>query len=300
MVVGSCNPVAPPIEIWFDPPKAFGKVVVRPPVRGGAGLRPRRRHRRRLRHHPDRGQRGGRRRRADGGAAASATCEPTIVGVDTRFESWVTEVTDRRTYSVGPAASRTAWSRSRRPASSSTCPASASTPCTGTGRRPAPRRPDDAGASATRGRRAFSRVCSTVSCRGDRSQTCRAPEQQGESTMRHSIRDGATAGRRRGRTVAVALVTLVARRHAHRLLVAPSRRRRPPPRAAATGARRHGIPSSAFSDTTGVTVIVGHGRQRVDTGLRPVQGGQRRDRGVGRLRQLDRRDQRPQARRRLL
>ena len=100
MVVGSCNPVAPPIELWFDPPKAFGKVVFAPQYEGAPGC-------------------------VHGAAIAAAfdiiltaanvvadaagpTVElsirylkPTIVGVETEFESEVTEVTDRRTYSVG-------------------------------------------------------------------------------------------------------------------------------------------------------------------------------------------------------
>lgn len=100
MVVGSCNPVAPPIEIWFDPPKAHGKVVFAPQYEGAPGC-------------------------VHGAAIAAAfdiiltaanvvadaagpTVElsiryrkPTIVGVDTVFESWVTEVTDRRTFSIG-------------------------------------------------------------------------------------------------------------------------------------------------------------------------------------------------------
>ena len=100
MVVGSCNPVAPPIEIWFDPPNAFGKVVFAPQNEGAPGC--------------------------DHGAAIAAAFDiiltaanvvadaagptvelrirylrPTIVGVDTRFESEVTEVTERRTHSVG-------------------------------------------------------------------------------------------------------------------------------------------------------------------------------------------------------
>ena len=100
MVVGSCNPVAPPIELWFDPPKAYGKVVFAPQYEGAPGC-------------------------VHGAAIAAAfdiiltaanvvvdaagpTVElrihylkPTIIGVDTEFESEVTEVTDRRTYSVG-------------------------------------------------------------------------------------------------------------------------------------------------------------------------------------------------------
>ncbi len=100
MVVGSCNPVAPPIELWFDPPKAFGKVVFAPQYEGAPGC-------------------------VHGAAIAAAfdiiltaanvvadaagpTVElsirylkPTIIGIDTEFESEVIEVTDRRTYSVG-------------------------------------------------------------------------------------------------------------------------------------------------------------------------------------------------------
>jgi acyl-coenzyme A thioesterase PaaI-like protein len=100
MVVGSCNPVAPPVEIWFDPPTAHGKVVFTPQYEGAPGC-------------------------VHGAAIAAAfdivltaanvvadaagpTVElsiryrrPTILGVDTVFESWVTEVTDRRTFSFG-------------------------------------------------------------------------------------------------------------------------------------------------------------------------------------------------------
>jgi hypothetical protein len=100
MIVGSCNPIAPPIELWFAPPKAFGKVVFTPPYEGAPGC-------------------------VHGAAIAAAFdivltaanvvadaagptvqltiryLKPTILGVDTDFESEVTEVTDRRTYSVG-------------------------------------------------------------------------------------------------------------------------------------------------------------------------------------------------------
>ena len=100
IVVGSCNPLAPPVEIWFDPPKAFGKVVFGPHYEGAPGC-------------------------VHGAAIAAAFdiiltaanvvadaagptvqltiryLRPTIVGVDTDFESEVTEVTDRRTHSIG-------------------------------------------------------------------------------------------------------------------------------------------------------------------------------------------------------
>ena len=100
MVVGSCNPVAPPIEIWFEPPKALGKVNFAAQYEGAPGC-------------------------VHGAAIAAAfdiiltaanvvadaagpTVElsirylkPTIVGIDTEFASWVTEVTARRTFSTG-------------------------------------------------------------------------------------------------------------------------------------------------------------------------------------------------------
>ena len=100
MVIGTCNPLAPPIDIWFDPPKAFGKGVFTPAYEGAPGC-------------------------VHGAAIAAAfdiiltaanvvadaagpTVElsiryvkPTLIGVDSVFESWVTEVTDRRTFSIG-------------------------------------------------------------------------------------------------------------------------------------------------------------------------------------------------------
>ncbi len=100
MVVGSCNPVAPPVEIRLDPPKAFGTTVFTSQYEGAPGC-------------------------VHGAAIAAAfdivltaanvvadaagpTVEltiryrrPTIIGVESAFESWVTEVTDRRTYSTG-------------------------------------------------------------------------------------------------------------------------------------------------------------------------------------------------------
>jgi acyl-coenzyme A thioesterase PaaI-like protein len=100
MVVGTCNPVAPPVDIWFDPPRAAGRTVFTPQYEGAPGC-------------------------VHGAAIAAAfdivltaanvvagaagpTVElkiryrrPTIIGIETTFESWVTEVTDRRTFSTG-------------------------------------------------------------------------------------------------------------------------------------------------------------------------------------------------------
>lgn len=100
MVVGPCNPLAPPIEMWFEPPLAKGRVVFPPTYEGAPGC-------------------------VHGAALAAAfdivltaanvladgagpTVEltiryrkPTLVGVESTFESWVNEKTDRRTFSEG-------------------------------------------------------------------------------------------------------------------------------------------------------------------------------------------------------
>ncbi len=100
MVSGRCNPVAPPIELWFDPPVARARVVYGPSFEGAPGM-------------------------VHGAALAAAfdivltaanvladaagpTVEltiryrkPTLIGVESLFESEVTEVTDRRTHSRG-------------------------------------------------------------------------------------------------------------------------------------------------------------------------------------------------------
>ena len=100
MVSGRCNPVAPPIELWFDPPVARARVVYGPTFEGAPGM-------------------------VHGAALAAAfdivltaanvlanaagpTVEltiryrkPTLIGVESLFESEVTQVTDRRTHSRG-------------------------------------------------------------------------------------------------------------------------------------------------------------------------------------------------------
>ena len=100
MVVGTCNPLAPPLELWFDPPVARGRVVFTPTYEGAPGC-------------------------VHGAALAAAfdivltaanvlagaagpTVEltiryrkPTLIGVESVFESEVTELTDRRTHSRG-------------------------------------------------------------------------------------------------------------------------------------------------------------------------------------------------------
>jgi acyl-coenzyme A thioesterase PaaI-like protein len=100
MVSGTCNPLAPPLEVWFDPPTARGRAVYTPTYEGAPGV-------------------------VHGAALAAAfdivltaanvmadaagpTVElsiryrkPTLIGVECRFESEVTEVTERRTHSRG-------------------------------------------------------------------------------------------------------------------------------------------------------------------------------------------------------
>ena len=100
MVAGRCNPVAPPIELWFEPPVARARVVYGPTFEGAPGM-------------------------VHGAALAAAfdivltaanvlagaagpTVEltiryrkPTLIGVESLFESEVTQVTDRRTHSRG-------------------------------------------------------------------------------------------------------------------------------------------------------------------------------------------------------
>lgn len=100
MIVGSCNPVAPPITIEFQPPKAIGTVVFAPQYEGAPGC-------------------------VHGAALAGAfdiiltaanfmasaagpTVEltiryrkPTLISQPAVFEAWVTERTQRRIYSQG-------------------------------------------------------------------------------------------------------------------------------------------------------------------------------------------------------
>ncbi len=100
MVVGPCNPLAPPIDLWFDPPVARGRAVFTPTYEGAPGW-------------------------VHGAALAAAfdiiltaanvladaagpTVEltiryrrPTLIGVESLFESQVTDVAERRTHSRG-------------------------------------------------------------------------------------------------------------------------------------------------------------------------------------------------------
>lgn len=100
MIIGACNPMAPPIDISFQPDRAVGEVTFTPTYEGGPGL-------------------------VHGAALAAAFdiiltaanvmvdgagptvrlaihyVKPTRIGVPCRFEGWVTEKTTRRTHSLG-------------------------------------------------------------------------------------------------------------------------------------------------------------------------------------------------------
>jgi len=100
MVAGACNPLAPPLEVWFDPPVARGRAVFTPTYEGAPGW-------------------------VHGAALAAAFDivltaanvladaagptvwltiryrRPTLVGVEALFESEVTELTEKRTHSRG-------------------------------------------------------------------------------------------------------------------------------------------------------------------------------------------------------
>ena len=100
MVIGACNPVAPPVRLLFEPPKAIGLVTFGAPYEGAPGC--------------------------VHGAALSAAFDivltaanvvadatgptvrlnlrfrrPTLLGVEARFEAWVTARDERRVHSLG-------------------------------------------------------------------------------------------------------------------------------------------------------------------------------------------------------
>lgn len=100
VVIGSCNPLAPPIEVAFEPPLATGRVTFAAHYEGAPGC-------------------------VHGAAIAGAFdimltaanvmagaagptvnlslrfLRPTLMGRPARFEAWVTDRTDRRTHSRG-------------------------------------------------------------------------------------------------------------------------------------------------------------------------------------------------------
>jgi len=100
MVIGSCNPVAPPIEIEFEPPTAVGRVTYSATYEGAPGCV----HGAVLAGAFDMMLTAANVIADGAGPTASLTIryrKPTLVGEPCRFESWVTSANDRRTRSVG-------------------------------------------------------------------------------------------------------------------------------------------------------------------------------------------------------
>ena len=100
MVVGTCNPLAPPIELWFDPPVARGRVVFTPTYEGAPGCV----HGAALAAAFDIVLTAANVLAAAAGPTVELTIryrKPTLIGVESVFESEVTDVSDRRTHSRG-------------------------------------------------------------------------------------------------------------------------------------------------------------------------------------------------------
>ena len=100
VIIGSCNPLALPIDIEFDPPRALGSAVFTAPYEGAPGCV----HGAVLAGAFDIMLTAANVVAGGAGPTVRLTIrylKPTILGIDTEFESEVTEVTDRRTYSVG-------------------------------------------------------------------------------------------------------------------------------------------------------------------------------------------------------
>ncbi len=100
VVIGSCNPVAPPIEVSFEPPKAIGRAMFTAPYEGAPGC---------VHGAVIAGAFDIMLTAANvmaGAAGPTVTLslryrKPTVIDQPVRFEAWVTERTDRRTRSRG-------------------------------------------------------------------------------------------------------------------------------------------------------------------------------------------------------
>jgi hypothetical protein len=100
MVIGTCNPVAPPIAIEFEPPMAIGRVTFPPTYEGAPGCV----HGAVLAGAFDMMLTAANVIANGAGPTVSLTIryrKPTLVGEPCRFESWVTSATGQRTHSVG-------------------------------------------------------------------------------------------------------------------------------------------------------------------------------------------------------
>jgi len=100
MVIGSCNPVAPPLTIEFDPPRAIGHAVFTAPYEGAPGLV----HGAVLAGAFDMMLTAANVIADGAGPTVSLSIryrKPTLIALPARFEAWVTELDGRRTHSRG-------------------------------------------------------------------------------------------------------------------------------------------------------------------------------------------------------
>ena len=100
MVIGSCNPVAPPLTIEFDPPRAIGHAVFTAPYEGAPGVV----HGAVLAGAFDMMLTAANVIADGAGPTVSLSIhyrKPTLIALPARFEAWVTESDGRRTHSRG-------------------------------------------------------------------------------------------------------------------------------------------------------------------------------------------------------
>jgi acyl-coenzyme A thioesterase PaaI-like protein len=100
VVIGSCNPVAPPLTIEFDPPRALGLATFTATYEGAPGLV----HGAALAGVFDIMLTAANVLANGAGPTVSLSIryrKPTLIGEPAHFEAWVTEQTDRRTFSRG-------------------------------------------------------------------------------------------------------------------------------------------------------------------------------------------------------
>jgi acyl-coenzyme A thioesterase PaaI-like protein len=100
VVIGSCNPLAPPIEVSFEQPLAVGRVSFTAPYEGAPGCV----HGAVIAGAFDIMLTAANVMAGAAGPTVSLSIDyrkPTLIDQPTRFEAWVTERTDRRTHSTG-------------------------------------------------------------------------------------------------------------------------------------------------------------------------------------------------------
>jgi acyl-coenzyme A thioesterase PaaI-like protein len=100
VVIGSCNPVAPPVEVSFEPPLAVGRASFTAPYEGAPGCV----HGAMIAGAFDIMLTAANVMAGFAGPTVSLTIrylKPTLIDQPARFEAWVTERTDRRIHSRG-------------------------------------------------------------------------------------------------------------------------------------------------------------------------------------------------------